>query len=194
MFSQDNPESDKVTSEGRIDPSYVKRKMFSVFSGNLCCIVVVIIMTLMPLFTSFGSFGYILGVGNEIFLYIALGIVGIVVAILVYNYFWVAAYVRNFSYQITATNIIIQQGVFSKRRDSIPFSRIQNISIKSGFFDRMFKLSSVQIETAGSSGAVYRGRKAKTSAEGYIPGQKEPEIIEKLIREMVQKHGSSGGT
>ena len=63
-------------------------------------------------------------------------------------------YVNNFHYTITEDNIIINHGVFTKIRATIPFSRIQNINIVNGVFDRMFKTFTVKIETAGGSGAA----------------------------------------
>ena len=41
---------------------------------------------------------------------------------------------------------------------------------------------------------MYKGRRARTTAEGFIPGQKDPTFIESKIREMVKKQGSGGGT
>lgn len=70
-------------------------------------------------------------------------------------------YVRNFSYKITGENIVINHGVFTKTRATIPFSRIQNINIVNGVFDRMFKTFTVKIETAGGIGVAQGG--------GYTP-------------------------
>jgi uncharacterized membrane protein YdbT with pleckstrin-like domain len=200
MFSDAAEESEKVFYEGSIDPKWITRRMMSNIAGSGCCLVILIAFSLFPLLMSFGSpFESLFGMGSILenpFTLVVLGLIGLIVLIFLYRYFWAKAHVRNFSYQITGTHIIIQRGVFSKRRDSIPFSRIQNISVTSGFFDRMFGLSNVQIETAGGSGMVYpmgkRGR-AAMSAEGFIPGQTNPQFIESKIREMVKKHDSGGG-
>ena len=95
------------------------------------------------------------------------------------------AYKRNFSYIIQENNIIINHGVFTKMRATIPYKRIQNINIVCGVFDRIFKTYSVKIETAGHS-AVSSGTKSRgIGPEGYIPGLKDPHIIENRIKKMI---------
>ena len=96
-----------------------------------------------------------------------------------------AAYKRNFSYIIQKNNIVINHGVFTKMRATIPYKRIQNINIVCGVFDRMFKTYTVKIETAGHS-AVSSGTKSRgIGPEGYIPGLKDPHIIENRIKQMI---------
>lgn len=96
-----------------------------------------------------------------------------------------AAYKRNFSYMIQENNIVINHGVFTKMRATIPYKRIQNINIVCGVFDRMFKTYTVKIETAGHS-AVSSGTKSRgIGPEGYIPGLKDPHIIENQIKKMI---------
>jgi putative transcriptional regulator len=97
-------------------------------------------------------------------------------------------YIRNYSFNVSENNIVIHHGVFTKTKATIPYIRIQNVNVVSGIFDRLFKLYTVKIETAGAS----RGG-ASTSAiqfrpEGYIPGIKEPDIIEDKINDMMKKH------
>ena len=97
-------------------------------------------------------------------------------------------YVNNFQYTITEDNIIINHGVFTKTRATIPFSRIQNINIVNGVFDRMFKTFTVKIETAGSSGAAQSAQAGHFRPEGYIPGLKNPYDIENTIKKMMTKY------
>jgi putative transcriptional regulator len=106
---------------------------------------------------------------------------------------YVFAYRRNFSYIVKEHEIIINHGVLTKVRGTIPYKRIQNINIVNGVFDRMFKTYTVKIETAGhspvSSGQGPRG----TLPEGYIPGLKDPNIIEKKITEMITRSSGASG-
>ena len=97
-------------------------------------------------------------------------------------------YVRNFSYKITEDNIVISHGVFTKTRATIPFSRIQNINIVNGVFDRMFKTFTVKIETAGGSGMAQAAQGGHIRPEGYIPGLKDPYNIENTIKKMMTKY------
>lgn len=114
----------------------------------------------------------------------------IYIVILILNYLYNVAYIKNFHYKITENNITIKHGIFTKIEATIPYSRIQNINIVNGVFDRMFKLYTVKIETAGSSGVAASAQKGQIRPEGYIPGLKNPENIEKKIKEMLTKYSA----
>ncbi len=96
-----------------------------------------------------------------------------------------AAFIRSFRYGVTADSIVIQSGVFTKDTSTIPFSRIQNIKITHGVFDRRYGLFTVKVETAGSSGPVQGGGQHR--AEGYLPGLRDPHIIEQKMKEKIAK-------
>ena len=112
------------------------------------------------------------------------------ITIIALNYLYNAAYTKNFHYKIAEDHIIIKHGVFTKIVATIPYSRIQNINIVNGVFDRMFKIFTVKIETAGSSVVAASAQKGHIRPEGYIPGLKNPEIIEKKIKEMMTKYSA----
>jgi len=115
---------------------------------------------------------------------------GVCGAIILIVYIYNSAYARNFTYKISENHIIIKHGVLTKIVATIPYSRIQNINIVNGVFDRMFKTFTVKIETAGSSAAAASAQKGIVRPEGYIPGLKDPYIIEKKIKEMMTKYSA----
>ena len=96
----------------------------------------------------------------------------IIAAIIIIAYVYNNAYVKNFTYTISEDHIILRHGVFTKIVATIPYSRIQNINIANGVFDRMFKTFTVKIETAGSSAAATNAQRGLMRPEGYIPGLK----------------------
>jgi putative transcriptional regulator len=102
-------------------------------------------------------------------------------------YFYLKAYIDNFYFRFSKENIVINHGVFTKTRATIPYSRIQNINIVNGVFDRMYDLYTVKIETAGST-AQSGGQGGGIRPEGFIPGLKDPDIIEKQINKMVTQY------
>ncbi|MBY9016370.1 MAG: PH domain-containing protein [Candidatus Lokiarchaeota archaeon] len=112
------------------------------------------------------------------------------ITIIVITYLYNVAYVKNFSYKISEDHIVIKHGVFTKIVATIPYSRIQNINIVNGVFDRIFKIFTVKIETAGSSAAAASAQKGIAKPEGYIPGLKDARIIEKKIKEMMTKYSA----
>ena len=112
------------------------------------------------------------------------------ITIIILSYLYNAAFIKNFNYKISEDHIIIKHGVFTKIVATIPYSRIQNINIVNGVFDRIFKTFTVKIETAGSSAAASSAQKGQIRPEGYIPGLKDPKIIEKKIKEMMTKYSA----
>ena len=110
--------------------------------------------------------------------------------IIILSYGYNRAYVKNFTYTISEDHIIIRHGVLTKIVATIPYSRVQNINIANGVFDRMFKTFTVKIETAGSSAAAASAKSGQIKPEGYIPGLKDPKIIEKKIKEMMTKYSA----
>jgi putative transcriptional regulator len=110
--------------------------------------------------------------------------------IMLLQIWYYTAYVHKFSFKVTEDHIIINHGVLTQVRATIPYSRIQNINIANGVFDRMFKTFTVKIETAGSSAAAASAQKGILRPEGYIPGLKDPNIIENKIKEMITKYSA----
>lgn len=130
------------------------------------------------------------GVPIEVTYLLFIIVYSVFITIIALTYLYNTAYVKNFSYKISEDHIIIKHGVLTKIVATIPYSRIQNINIVNGVFDRIFKTFTVKIETAGSSAAAASAQKGVIRPEGYIPGLKNPKIIEKKIKEMMTKYSA----
>lgn len=57
----------------------------------------------------------------------------------------------RFEYGVGAHEIVIQSGILSRNRRSIPFDRVQDVDIERGPLHRLFGLAKVRIETGGSA-------------------------------------------
>lgn len=55
----------------------------------------------------------------------------------------------RFTWQVTADELVIEEGVLHRRRRSIPLERIQDISIEQGVIARALGVARVRIETGG---------------------------------------------
>lgn len=66
----------------------------------------------------------------------------------------------------TMPEVYVKKGVLTISRKHVPFRTITNISSKAGPFDRLFKIGSVHIETAGYSGSQQAGPEVKL--EGVV--------------------------
>lgn len=108
------------------------------------------------------------------------------------NLFWfvpalvsIPPYVRSMEYSVKAESGETLPEIFSKRgiititRKHVPFRTITNISSRAGPFDRLFKIGSVHIETAGYSGASQKGPEEKISGVVFYE-----EVRDFILREL----------
>ena len=94
-----------------------------------------------PIFLAF-----FLGRGNSTFNFIEMGIAGLGVFGMVIS---IISYYRYF-YHLTDTELVISHGILQHVKQNIPFERIQSVNFKQSFVHQFFKVTEVEIETAGS--------------------------------------------
>ena len=182
---------EKNSYEGSISSSYKNKELLknTILLGIIATAGAFLIWWIMlMILTDDLSTGGVIPIEVTYLLFISVYSVYITIIIIIYLYN--AAYVKNFSYKISEDHIVIGHGVLTKIVATIPYSRIQNVNIVNGVFDRMFKTFTVKIETAGSSAAAASAQKGVIRPEGYIPGLKNPKIIEKKIKEMMTKYSA----
>lgn len=80
----------------------------------------------------------------------------------------------------TMPEIYSKRGIITITRRHVPFRTITNISSRAGPFDRLFKIGSVQIETAGYSGPNQKGPEEKIS--GVVFYEEVRDFILKELR------------
>lgn len=134
-----------------------------------------------------GPISSIIGVSDLLFWLILFVVIIPYLVIIIISSISISIYIRNYTFEVSESNITIYHGVFTKTKATIPILQVQNISIVSGIFDRMFKLYTVKIETAGAGQSSSGGALLRFHPEGQIPGLKEPNIIEDKINEMIKK-------
>ena len=175
-----------LTYKGTISRNYAKKQIFKTIIGYLVFYASWMVLTfwLLYIFDVFEGLFEFYGILWILFYSVVIPfIVVLVSAIWYYN-----RYVNMFSFEILENDIILQHGVFNRIRATIPHSRIQNINITNGIFDRMYKIFTVKIETAGSSAAAAGSKGGIARPEGYIPGLVDPKVIEEKLKERLTKY------
>jgi putative membrane protein len=81
---------------------------------------------------------------------------------------------RRLTYTISETDIRVESGIFSRAARSVPFERIQDVSLEAKLLPRLFGLVAVKFET-GAGGADDMALQYLTAAEG--------EALRQLVRE-----------
>jgi putative membrane protein len=84
------------------------------------------------------AFSSKLGIEGALYLAAGLGIVLLAAKWLVW---------RRFRYGLGAAEIVIESGILTRNRRSIPFDRVQDVDIERSFLARLFGLAKVKIET-----------------------------------------------
>lgn len=98
--------------------------------------------------------------------------------------FWIQKYYSSITYILTNDEIIVEKGVWWKRKSFVPYNRITNISVVQGPIARQFGLGTVRVQTAGFSGGGSAGVRL---AEAVILGVKNFEEIRNVIMGFVKK-------
>ncbi len=169
--------------QGTISRNYAKKQILKFSLSYFALFAAMISM--------FGFATFIGALRLEMYLMVIFYIVLIpYMIILVFVIWFEFKYVKMFSFEVLENNLIIRHGVFNWVKATIPYSRIQNINITNGVFDRIYKTFTVKVETAGFSAAASGRRSGLAKPEGYIPGLKEPNIIENKIKEHLKRHSA----
>jgi membrane protein YdbS with pleckstrin-like domain len=106
-------------------------------------ILIIIILTLMPTIMDTISSWNVAGIQNGIFYLLLILILICIVFILIKLLIWSCT-----KYTITDSRIITKTGVISKDRTSMPYKTIQDLKIKQGVLDRLFKVGTVYLYSA----------------------------------------------
>ena len=72
--------------------------------------------------------------------------------IIFFTAFWIPKYYSSVSYMLSESDIVIEKGVWWKRKSIVPYNRVTNIDIFQGPLSRHFELGKISIQTAGFSG------------------------------------------
>jgi membrane protein YdbS with pleckstrin-like domain len=98
--------------------------------------------------------------------------------------FWIQKYYSSITYTLTNDEIVVEKGVWWKRKSFVPYNRITNITVVQGPIARQFGLGTVRVQTAGFSGGGSAGARV---AEAVILGVKNFEEIRNVIVDFVKR-------
>jgi membrane protein YdbS with pleckstrin-like domain len=110
-----------------------------------------------------------------------IGTVTLVSILIVYN-IWILMYFPRYRYALGEEGILINRGIWWKYRRTIPYARIQHISVDQGPIEQMFHIYRVNSYTAGtgSMGGASAGSRI-TGPEGQILGVRNPDPLKEEI-------------
>jgi len=107
---------------------------------------------------------------------------------------WSILFYDRYFYRIGEDGVYINRGIWFKSKRTIPYERIQHLSVTKGPLEIIFGISDLNIYTAGTSslGSSFASR-GMFGAEGFIPGLKDPEPLREEIWRRVKLAKSGSG-
>lgn len=115
-------------------------------------VLLIFTSTLYKLFKSFWAVGaYLLlsGPSRTTLLYAAISLVLLGILSLIYSYFYYLKFIFYIDYD--REEFVLQKGIFSTENIAVPFDRIQQVYFKRSILQRIIKIYSLVIDTAGSN-------------------------------------------
>ena len=61
-------------------------------------------------------------------------------------------YTKTMEFQIFSNEVVVKKGVINRTEKHVPYRTVTNISTRFGFYDKIFGIGTVEIETAGKAG------------------------------------------
>jgi membrane protein YdbS with pleckstrin-like domain len=96
-------------------------------------------------------------------------------------------------YVLTTRAMRIRRGLWVIQETTITYDNIQNVTVKQGPIQRLFKLSDIEVETAGGGGSADSSKNgAGSSHSGRIEGVVDPQRLRERIMTQVRLSRSSG--
>ena len=171
-----------------------RRNDFSLFEPNRQSIFAIIFILIKFVKIFFRQFWPILLVfllgnkGSSKGMYFLYGIGGITILSLIYS---LIAFFKYYFY-IKEDSLIIEKGVITKTKTSIPFDRIQTVNFEQNFLQQIVGVVEVKIDTAGSKGNEFdmnalEKDKAEELREYILANKQEVKVINDLGEEVIVK-------
>ena len=107
---------------------------------------------------------YVIGIGVALAVFIILGILAdnmglaVPVAVVIAGLTVVIGYLRRIAtkYLITTQRLRISKGILRKKVQETRLERVQNVNYEQGLVDRMFRVGTVDFDTAGTDDSEFR--------------------------------------
>ncbi len=89
------------------------------------------------------------------------------------------AYYRRYRYWLLPDKVVVHQGLLILRTNTLTYDRIQNVNVHRNIFDRIFRVGSVAVQSAGANNPLAEVRVVALSVE-------DANAIAKTILDMVR--------
>lgn len=97
-------------------------------------------------------------------------------------------------YILTDRSVRIREGVFFLKESTLTFANVQNLRIRRGPIQQLFKIADVRVDTAGGAGGGKdaEGHGLPRGHRGSIQGIENPAEIRDLVMDLLRKYRDAG--
>jgi uncharacterized membrane protein YdbT with pleckstrin-like domain len=104
---------------------------------------------------------------------------GVIVIMWIISYPILSLWIKNLTYYIHDDRVTIQKGILTKTQQNIPYRSITDFALERTIYDRVLKIGSVKIQTAGQS-------HSPTGYEGKLAGLIAYETLYADLKEKIK--------
>ncbi len=135
--------------------------------------------------------------GGSINIYTIIFFLSVFFVLLTIMVAWILLFYERYLFSIAEDAILINRGILWKRSVTIPYERIQHVSVNRGPIEILLGIYIVNVFTAGTSsfgGSIGPpGMFGQFAAEGYIPGIADGEGLKETLMRRVKATKSGSG-
>lgn len=102
-----------------------------------------------------------------------------------FTVFWIPRFCSSLLYLLGDSDMVVEMGVWWKRKSIVPYNRVTNIDVVQGPLSRQFGLGKVSVQTAGFSSGGSGG--TARVAEAVVLGIKNFEEVKEFILAKVKR-------
>ncbi|MHA2224194.1 MAG: PH domain-containing protein [Candidatus Hodarchaeales archaeon] len=156
---------------------------FFVFSGAL-----VIVLGLFGIFIDAFADGARRAILFDAFYWIGVVYVGIWIIISIIYFIGMYIYVRSMKFIVHGHEIVVHKGLINKSEKHVPYRTVTHIDMRTGPFDRIFSIGTIEIQTAGG-----RASSIDETAEEKLEGIKVyREVRDYILTQLRQFQAGEG--
>ncbi|MHA1940441.1 MAG: PH domain-containing protein [Candidatus Hodarchaeales archaeon] len=129
---------------------------------------------------------------NDVFWFITIGFSILWILILIAYVIGFYIYFNQMKFIVHGSEIVVVKGLINKTEKHVPYRTVTHISMRSGPFDRLFNIGTIEIQTAGGSGSSSLDQTAEEKLEGIKVYREVRDYILGQLRQFQLKESKTG--
>ena len=98
-------------------------------------------------------------------------------------FYWSSRYYKSITYNLTSDEVVVERGVWWRVKSTVPYARVMSVEVVQGPISRRLGIATVDIYTAGYTGAAggTAGPKTRRAEASLIHISNYSEVREKVL-------------